>query len=212
MRPASVPLLVFFSSILLVGFTFLPSHVSAPIANPRMTDGPLLFAYRMPGFAGVDRIGWWAWNPSKRSVWMASPEEGWAEVESNLVLWSAQLEHVPAKAWQQLSGVMNVPGMVEVAAKSVQAGTFLADVPTVLPSVPSAGPGEATASRPFSKMPLILRCGWFDHAITKRPESYEAYMDTLRNQGTTISNAITSDPVDRVFTATDMPPPDTDRM
>ena len=212
MRPASIPLLVFFSSVLLVGFTFLPSHVSAPLANPRLVDGPLLFAYKLPAPAGIDRIVWWAWNPSKKSVWMASPEEGWAEVESNVILWSAQLEPVPSKAWQQLSGFMNVPGTVEIPAQGVQQGTFLADLPAAVPNAPTAGPGEATAARPATHLPMIVRCGWYDKPLTGRPESFEAYQEILRNQGTTISNAITSDPFEHVFTTTDAPVPAADRM
>lgn len=212
MRPASIPLLVFFSSILLVGFTFLPSHVSAPIANPQMTDGPLLFAYRLPAPAGIDRIAWWAWNPSKRSVWMASPEEGWAEVESNVILWSAQLEPVPSKAWQQLAGVMNVPGTLQIAAKSVSHGTFLADLPAAVPNAPPPREGEATAARPATKLPMIVRCGWFDKELKDRPTSFEAYQELLRNQGMTVSNAITSEPFERTITAADAPPQAVDRM
>lgn len=214
MRPASGALLVFFSSVLLVGFTFLPSHVSAPVASSRMTDGPLLFAYRLPTPAGIDRIAWWAWNPSRRSVWMASPEEGWAEVENNLILWSSQLEPVPAKAWQQLSGVIPVPGTVEIASHAVQHGTFLADLPASLPNAPIAGPGEASASRgrPAPGLPLILRCGWFERPMRGRPETLEAYQEAVTNQGTVVSNAITSDPADRVSTATDAGSQSTDRM
>ena len=214
MRPATIPLLVLFSSLVLVGFTFLPTRESAPISTTRLGDGPLLFAYRLPTPAGVDRISWWAWNPSKRSVWMASPEEGWAEVENNLILWSAQLEPLSAKAWQTLSGVVPVPGTVEIPAKGVQTGTFLADLPQSAPISPIPGPGEGSASTTPRKMPLIIRCGWFDRPMNGRPATIEAYQQAISAQGTVISNAITADPHDRVFTAVDNPaPPATaDRM
>lgn len=212
MRTASIPLLVFFSSILLVGFTFLPSHVSAPLANPDMTDGPLLFAYRLPAPAGIDRIAWWAWNPHKRSVWMASPEEGWAEVESNVILWSAQLEPIPSKAWQQLAGVVNMPGTLQISPKNIAHGTFLADLPSAVPNAPTPAPGEATATRPTSKLPMIVRCGWFDKPISARPANFDVYQDLLKNQGMTISNAITAEPFEKTITAVDAANPGVDRM
>lgn len=207
MRPASIPLVVFLTSLMLVGFTFLPSNVSAPTGAAKPGEGPLLFAYKMPAPCGIDRIGWWAWNPTRRTVWMASPEEGWAEVENNLVLWSAQLEPVPAKAWQQLSGVIPVPGMVEIKARSISAGTFLADLPQTVPAAPLAGPGEGTAGvhvRPAGRLPLVLRCGWFSQPLAHRPDTLEAYQAAVAGQGTVISNAITAEPGDRVFTASDV--------
>lgn len=207
MRPASIPLVVFLTSLMLVGFTFLPSNVSAPTTDPKGGEGPVLFAYKFPAPCGIDRIAWWAWNPTKRSVWMASPEEGWAEVENNVVLWSAQLEPVPAKAWQQLSGVIPVPGMVEIRAKSVSNGTFLADLPQSVPTAPLPSSGEAAAcdrATPAGRrLPLVLRCGWFAEPLARRPDTFEAYQAALAGQGTVISNAITSEPGDRVFTASD---------
>ena len=213
MRPASIPALVFLCSLVLVGFTFLPSHTTAPLTSSHPGEGPLLFAYRLPAPLGVDRIAWWAWNPTKRAVWMATPEEGWAEVENNVILWSAQLEPVPSKAWQQLSGVIPVPGTVEIGAGSVQAGTFLADLPQSVPSAPIPAAGEAAASRaPARNLPILLRCGWFEHPFNGRPANFAAYQQALANQGTAISNPLTSEPTEHVISASDALPGNGDRL
>lgn len=213
MRLTKVPVLVFICSIALVGFTFLPSHSTAPMNSEHPGEGPLLFAYRLPALAGVDRIAWWAWNPMQRSVWMATPEEGWAEVENNLILWSAQLEPVPAKAWQQLSGVIPVPGTVEIGARAVQSGTFLADLPSSVPVAPMPQSGEATALRTAPKrMPLVLRCGWFEKPFAGRPLTFEAYQQAVASQGTAVSNALTADPMPPVFTSSDPVPGNGDRL
>ena len=214
MRPASIPALVFVCSLVLVGFTFLPSHTTAPLTSSHQGEGPLLFAYRFPAPAGVDRIAWWAWNPTRRAVWMASPEEGWAEVESNAILWTAQLDPMPEKLWQQLGGQVPIPGTVQIAARGVECGTFIADLPQEVPSAPTPGAGEATANRttPASRVPLQVRCGWFENPITQRPSTFAAYQQAIANQGTAFSNAIASEPSAPVISAGDALPGTGDRL
>jgi hypothetical protein len=180
MRSLRVPLLVLCTSVLLVGFTAMPTdeYVTTP-APP--VGGPLLFAYRMPSPDGVDRIAWWAWNPTERPLWLASPAQGWAEVEGACTVWSSLIEPVPARAWQVVKGVVPMPDLVPVAGRGTAAGTFVADLPAL-------GEDAQRAARP-----LVLRCGWFPAAPAARPETLEDYRKLLSTQQATVSNPLPPD-------------------
>ncbi|MBI4862608.1 MAG: hypothetical protein HY815_20465 [Candidatus Riflebacteria bacterium] len=192
MRSVSVPALVFATSIFLVGFTLIPSRVYAPAPPETGDGGPVLIACRLPSLTGIDRIAWWAWNPGKKQFYLANPEEGWGEVDANRVVWSSQIEDVPARAWKQLQGIVPIPSLVAVPAGGIVGGTFLADLPAMQP----AGEGERSESwksvqgPAAAHLPLVMRCGWFENPLAARPASLTEYQQLVAGQGLAHSNAL----------------------
>jgi hypothetical protein len=189
MRSVRIPIVILFTSLVLVGSTFLPGQEYAPTAPATRPGaaGPravALVACRMPTLAGArqDVIVWWAWNPARHAVYLASPAEGWAEVDGGRVVWSAQLEAVPARAWKQLGGTIPMPSLEEVPGGTIASGTFHADLPQPPKEFEARG------------MPLVLRAAWYDRPFPVRPSTLDEYHALLANQWIAISNPLLAYP------------------
>jgi len=191
MRSLPVPVLVFATSLFLVGFTIIPTQSHTPSSND--TDlAPVLIACRIPAFGNVERIAWWAWNPHRQTVHLASPEEGWGEIEGNHIIWSSQVEDIPAKAWRQLQGLVPIPSLVTIEPGAIANGSFLADVPsTELEVDPGKTARSSTQEISGSSRTMILRIGCFEAPLDGRPSTLSAYQGLVSRQSLAISNPLT---------------------
>jgi hypothetical protein len=190
MRPITVQLMVFLTSVFLVGFTLMPTSYRATERGPAST-GPVLVACRVPSFGGVDRVLWWAWNPTQTTMYLASPEEGWGEVEGQHIVWSSEVEEIPEQAWNQLQGLVPIPALVPIASRQVAHGTFLADLPGLFPTLRGANEAPGTCAAPTAaRLPLLMRCGWFTKPVSGRPTNVTSYQALVASQGLVISNPL----------------------